>query len=34
MDPVGSRPAEFAEFIKTDMERWAKLTKELNINPE
>jgi len=34
MDPVGSRPAEFAEFIKTDMDIWVKLTKELNITPE
>ena len=31
MDPVGSTPAEFAQFIKTDMEKWTRLTRELKL---
>jgi tripartite-type tricarboxylate transporter receptor subunit TctC len=34
MDPVGSSPAEFAQFIKTDMDKWTKLTRELNLSLE
>jgi len=32
MDPVGSSPAEFAQFIKLDMDKWTKLTRELNLS--
>jgi tripartite-type tricarboxylate transporter receptor subunit TctC len=31
LDPVGSTPAEFAQFIKADLEKWTRLTKELNL---
>jgi tripartite-type tricarboxylate transporter receptor subunit TctC len=34
MDPVGSSPAEFAQFIKADMDKWTKLTRELNLSLE
>lgn len=34
MDPVGSSPAEFAQFIKVDMDKWTKLTRELNLSLE
>ena len=34
LDPVGSSPAEFAQFIKTDMEKWTRLTKELNLGSQ
>lgn len=29
--PVGSKPEEFAAYLKADMERWAKLAKTTNI---
>ncbi len=31
LDPVGSTPGEFAQFIKADMEKWTRLIKELNL---
>lgn len=31
LDPVGSSPADFEQFIKTDIDKWTKLIKELNI---
>ncbi|MGH8619524.1 MAG: Bug family tripartite tricarboxylate transporter substrate binding protein [Burkholderiales bacterium] len=34
MDPVGSSPAEFAQFIKIDMDKWTKLARELNLSME
>ena len=34
LDPVGDTPAEFAQFIKADMEKWTRLTKELNITAQ
>jgi tripartite-type tricarboxylate transporter receptor subunit TctC len=34
MDPVGSSPAEFAQFIKVDMDKWTKLTREINLSLE
>ena len=34
LDPVGDTPAEFAQFIRTDMEKWTKLTRELNLTLE
>ena len=34
MDPVASTPAEFAQFIKSDMDKWTKLTKELKITAQ
>ena len=34
MDPVGSTPAAFAQFIRTDLDKWTKLTKELNIQAQ
>jgi tripartite-type tricarboxylate transporter receptor subunit TctC len=34
LDPVGSTPAEFAQFIRTDTERWTKLIRELKLTLE
>ncbi len=34
LDPVGDTPAEFAQFIRTDMEKWTRLTRDLNLNME
>jgi tripartite-type tricarboxylate transporter receptor subunit TctC len=31
---VGSRPQEFAAFLRTDFDKWQKLFKQLNIQPE
>lgn len=31
LDAVGNTPAEFAQFIKSDMDKWAKLVRELNL---
>ncbi len=32
MDPVGNTPAEFAQFIKADIEKWMRLTRELQLS--
>ena len=34
LDPVGDTPAEFAQFIRTDMDKWTRLTRDLNLNME
>ena len=34
LDPVGDTPAEFARFIKADMEKWTRLTRELNLGSQ
>jgi tripartite-type tricarboxylate transporter receptor subunit TctC len=34
LQPVGNTPAEFAAVIKTDIERWTKVARELGIKPE
>jgi tripartite-type tricarboxylate transporter receptor subunit TctC len=34
LDPVGSTPAEFAKFIKVDMDKWTKLVRDLNITAQ
>jgi tripartite-type tricarboxylate transporter receptor subunit TctC len=34
LDPVGDTPAEFAQFIRADLEKWTKLTRELNLKQE
>jgi tripartite-type tricarboxylate transporter receptor subunit TctC len=31
MDAIGNTPAEFAEFIRSDMDQWTKLIRELNL---
>ena len=31
LDPVGNTPAEFAQFIKADMDQWTKLIRELKV---
>ena len=31
LDPVGDSPAEFAQFIRADMDKWTKLTRDLNL---
>jgi tripartite-type tricarboxylate transporter receptor subunit TctC len=31
MDAVGNTPGEFGQFIKTDMDKWTKLVRELNL---
>ena len=33
-EPVGSTPEEFAQFIRTDIARWAKLIKSANVKPD
>ena len=32
LEPVGNTPAEFDKFIRSDMEKWTQLTRELKIN--
>ena len=32
MDPVGNTPAEVAQFIKADLEKWTRLTRELKLS--
>ena len=32
MDPVGNTPAEFTQFIKADIEKWTRLTRELKLS--
>jgi tripartite-type tricarboxylate transporter receptor subunit TctC len=34
MDPRGSTPQEFAQLVRRDAERWAKVVKEQGIRPE
>ena len=31
LDAVGSTPAEFAQFIRTDLDKWTKLVRELGL---
>ena len=33
-DIIGNSPAEFARYIKADMEKWSKLTRDAGIRPE
>ena len=30
-DPVGNTPEQFADYLKKDMERWAKRVKSTNV---
>jgi len=34
MDAVGDTPAEFGQFIKTDMEKWTRLVRDLNLSAQ
>ena len=34
MDAVGNTPAEFGQFIKTDMDKWTRLVRELNLTAQ
>jgi tripartite-type tricarboxylate transporter receptor subunit TctC len=34
LDPVGNTPTEFAQFIKTDTDKWTKLVRDLNIKAQ
>ena len=34
MDAVGNTPAEFGQFIRTDMDKWTKLVRELNLTAQ
>lgn len=34
MDAVGNSPAEFREFIRTDMDKWTRLVRELNLSAQ
>ncbi len=34
LDPVGDSPAEFAQFIRADLDKWTRLTRELNLKQE
>ena len=31
VDPVGSTPAEFAAFIKSEADKWSRVTREAGI---
>jgi len=33
-EPAGSTPAEFAALIKSELEKWAKVAREANIEPQ
>jgi tripartite-type tricarboxylate transporter receptor subunit TctC len=33
-DPVGSTPEEFAAYLRTETEKWAKVVKDVGIRPE
>lgn len=33
-DPVGDSPAEFAQFIRGDMDKWMKPTRDLNLTKQ
>jgi tripartite-type tricarboxylate transporter receptor subunit TctC len=33
-DPISSTPEQFAEFIKTETVRWARVIKEANLTVE
>jgi tripartite-type tricarboxylate transporter receptor subunit TctC len=32
--PVGSTPAEFSAFLKSEMQKWSKVIKDAGIKPE
>ena len=34
LEPVGSTPEEFAQFLKRDLEKYAQIAKKANIQPE
>ncbi len=34
LEPVSSTPDKFAGYIKTELEKWTRLLKEMNIQPE
>jgi tripartite-type tricarboxylate transporter receptor subunit TctC len=34
LEPVGSTPAEFAQFLKQDLEKYARIAKEAKIEPQ
>jgi tripartite-type tricarboxylate transporter receptor subunit TctC len=34
VDPVGGPPAQFAEHIRAEIQKWAKVVKDANIQPE
>ena len=34
LDPVGNSPAEFAQYIRTDIDKWTRLVRELDIAPQ
>jgi tripartite-type tricarboxylate transporter receptor subunit TctC len=34
LQPVGNTPAQFAEVIRAEIERWSKLARELGLKPE
>jgi tripartite-type tricarboxylate transporter receptor subunit TctC len=33
-DPVGSSPEEFAAFIKSEIDKWARVARAAGIHPE
>jgi tripartite-type tricarboxylate transporter receptor subunit TctC len=34
IEPAGGSPAQFAEFIQSEMQRWAKVAKAAGVEPE
>jgi tripartite-type tricarboxylate transporter receptor subunit TctC len=34
VDPVGGAPSQFADHIRAEIQKWAKVVKDANIQPE
>ena len=34
IEPAGGTPQQFADFIQSEMKKWAKVAKDANIQPE
>jgi tripartite-type tricarboxylate transporter receptor subunit TctC len=34
VEPVGGTPSQFADHIRTEIRKWAKVVKDANIQPE
>jgi tripartite-type tricarboxylate transporter receptor subunit TctC len=34
LEPIGNTPAEFDKFIRSDLDKWLQLTRELKITPQ
>jgi tripartite-type tricarboxylate transporter receptor subunit TctC len=34
VEPVGGTPSQFADHIRAEIQKWAKVVKDANIQPE